>query len=189
MLEQTREVLAWLNANQETVWPILVGIIALIAVSAILWAWHESPKAKRLQAKSDEIKENSRRQFKRMQSHMKNAGRRIYNAIVEEFSPDSEPTMVPSFQKILKNNMVVSCNLNSNIGVVCVTTPDETKNQNPTVVYISIDIRGEAPMIHVLYGPNPKIDRSEYGKLDDQKLLELIFRIIDHIHAYQPPIA
>ena len=45
MLEQTREVLAWLNANQETVWPILVGIIALIAVSAILWAWHESPKA------------------------------------------------------------------------------------------------------------------------------------------------
>ena len=181
MFEWIRNTLAWLSANQEVVWPMLVGLIAIIAAGAIAWAWCDTRKAKRrLQAARNKIQEDNRRQFKRMQSRMKNAGGRIFNAIANEFAPNLKPAMVSNLQRDLEGGMSVSCHLNSPVSVVSVTAHDDQM-----VVYVSIDIRGEVPTIHVHYGPSPKMERSEYGKLDEQKLPKLIGRIVDHIHAHQ----
>jgi len=181
MFEWIRNALAWLYANQEVVWPILVGLIAIIATGAILWAWGESRNAKRLQAEHNRMYEDNRRQFKRMQSRMKNANSRIFNAVANEFASNLKPTMVSNSQRDLENGMSVSCHLNSPVSVVSVTAPSGIENQSGIVIRAVVDIRHNAPMIEVYYGP----ERSEYGKLDEQKLPKLIGRIVDHIHAHQ----
>ena len=182
MFEWIRNTLAWLSANQEVVWPMLVGLIAIIAAGAIAWAWCDTRKAKRrLQAARNKIQEDNRRQFKRMQSRMKNAGGRIFNAIANEFAPNLKPAMVSNLQRDLEGGMSVSCHLNSPVSVVSVTAPSGIENQSGIVIRAVVDIRHNAPMIEVYYGP----ERSEYGKLDEQKLPELIGRIVDHIRAYQ----
>ena len=173
MLQLIRETLAWLNANKETVWPILVGLIAIIAMGAFLWAWGERRNAKRLQAESDEIKENSQRQFKRMQSRMRNAGGHIKNAIVSEFALLPQPTDIDGSYVTLEKGMRLSRWEDDRCFFVSVC-----KNRH-TVVDIQIYVDNRGPTIRVQY--NDK-ETAQYG-LEEKNLPKTIEQILAHIRA------
>ena len=174
MLEQTREALHWLNANQEVIWPLLGGLIAIIATGAILWALGESRNAKRLQAERDEIKEDNQRQFKRMQSRMRNAGGCIYNAIDDEFGVIPQPADIDGTYVVLEKGMRLSRWEDDRCFFVSVCTPNRHN-----IVDIQIYVNHWGPSICVQY--NDK-EAPQCG-LVEKNLPKTISEILEHIRA------